>query len=657
MYDSKEKYRHLALLSEKFPTIAAASSEIIKTEAILRLPKGTEHFMSDLHGESEAFTHILNNASGVIREKIDTVLYSTTSPTERAHLATLIYYPDEKLPELKAAQSDLEGWYRRTLMQLIELCRFVSSKHTRSHVRHCLPKNCGYVLDELLHAHFEDHNKELYYGEIISSIIAYERADAYIIRFCELIKRLVVDRLHIVGDLFDRGPRPDQIIDRLIEHHDVDIQWGNHDTVWMGAASGSPICILTILKTTLAYNNTDTIERGYGISLRPLDHLAEEYYMNSDMTRWMPKADPRTNRSPHNLLRVAQMHKAVTILMFKVEAQVIKRNPDFQMQGRDYLNHIDYEKGTVICGGKEYPLLDTDFPTVDPKHPTELTGREMDVLMALVRNFKESKLLQKHIQFLFAKGSAYKVINNNLLYHGAVPMTPDGEFAAETFDGKSYSGKALFDYCDARARLGYFAPEGSVDRQFGQDFLWYLWCGQKSPIFGRSAMTTFERIYIEDKSTHTEIKDPYYSLYNRPEIVDKILREFGLTRNGRHVINGHVPVKAIEGESPVKGGGKLIVIDGGFCRAYHDKTGIAGYTLVYNSRGLVLRTHQPFESKEVALYQDEDITSKSEYIYNVPKRLLVADTDEGFAKREYIQDLVDLVEAYKTGELRENYHE
>ncbi len=650
-----EHQRHLATLAEQFPTIAAASSEIIKTEAILRLPKGTEHFMSDLHGENEAFIHILNSASGVIREKIDNVLFSTTSPIERSHLATLIYYPEEKLPELKAMQMDLEGWYRRTLMQLIELCRFVSSKRTREHVRKCLPVSCGYVLDELLHAHFEDHNKEKYYGEIISSIIQYNRADAYIIRLCELIKRLVVDRLHIVGDLFDRGPRPDQIIEHLIEHHQVDIQWGNHDTVWMGAATGSPICILTVLKTTLAYNNVATIERGYGISLRALDHFAEEYYQNSDVKRWMPKGDSRTTNTQSNILRVAQMHKAVTIMMLKIEAEVIKRNPDFQMQGRDFLNRIDYEKGTVDCYGKEYPLLDNDFPTVDPENPTKLNNSEQYVLDVLIRNFRESKLLQKHVQFLYARGSAYKVVNHNLLYHGAVPMTVDGEFATETFDQNTYCGKELFDYCDRRARQGYFAPEGSEEKQKGQDFLWYLWCGKKSPIYGRSAMTTFERIYIADKDTHVEVKDPYYSHYNKPEVVDKILAEFGLTGKDCHIINGHVPVKAIEGESPVKGDGKLIVIDGGFCRAYHDKTGIAGYTLVSNSHGLVLRTHQPFESKEVALHQDEDITSKSEYIYNAPTRLMVKDTDEGERKRIYIQDLVDLVNAYETGLLREKF--
>ncbi|MGN0983303.1 MAG: fructose-bisphosphatase class III, partial [Gemmiger sp.] len=469
-----EQLRYLGLLAEKYPTVAAASSEIIKIEALLRLPKGTEHFMSDLHGEDEAFTHILNSASGVIREKIDIVLGEDTPAAERAELATLVYYPNQKLPELKKRQADLPAWYRKTLLRLIDLCRFVSSKHTRAHVRSCLPQGCGYILDELLHAHFEDHDKDLYYGEIIESILRHDRADAYIIRFCEVIKRLAVDRLHIVGDLFDRGPRPDVILDRLMEHHDVDIQWGNHDVVWMGAAAGSPICIATVLKTTLAYNNVDTLERGYGINLRCLEHLAEENYADSDITRWMPHADPRTDTGEENLRRVARMHKAVTVLMLKLEAQVIARNPDFQMNGRDYLNQIDYHAGTVCCGARIYPLLDTDFATVDPLHPERLTRREHNILRDLVRSFRESERLQRHVQFLYAHGAVYKIQNNNLLYHGAVPMTAEGDFAAETFEGKTYAGKALFDYCDRRAREGYFAPEDSPRRQAGQDFLWYL---------------------------------------------------------------------------------------------------------------------------------------------------------------------------------------
>ena len=649
MQYSDEHLRYLRLLSQKYKTVAAAASEIIRIEALLRLPKGTEHFMSDLHGEHEAFVHILNSASGVIREKIDTVLGPDVPAEERAELATLVYYPNQKLPELKARQPDLHAWYRLTLLRLIDLCRFVSSKHTRDHVRRCLPQNCGYILDELLHAHFEDHDKDQYYGEIIESILRYDRADAYIVRFCEVIKRLAVDRLHIVGDLFDRGPRPDRILDSLMAHHQVDIQWGNHDVVWMGAAAGSPLCIMTVLKTTLAYNNLDTLEGGYGISLRQLERFAQSTYADSDVSRWIPHADPRT--AAGDLTAAAQMHKAVTVMMLKLEAQVIARNPDFDLQGRDFLNHIDFAAGTVDYHGTVYPLLDCDFPTVDPAAPTTLTAEEGHVIAGLVRSFAESERLQRHVQFLYAHGAFYKICNGNLLYHGAVPMTEDGAFAAIRFEGVARSGKQLFDYCDRRARQGYSAPPGSPARLAGQDFLWYLWCGAQSPLFGRSAMTTFERLYIADPAAHREIKDPYYKHIAALDTAERILREFGLAGAGCHIVNGHVPVRAIEGESPIKGGGRLIIIDGGFCRAYHQRTGIAGYTLGYNSRGLILRTHQPFESAEKAIHEDEDIASKSEYIYTAPQRILVRDTDEGGRKQALIRDLCALVEAYQTGVL------
>ena len=647
MQYSDEHLRYLRLLSQKYHTVAAAASEIIRIEALLRLPKGTEHFMSDLHGEHEAFVHILNSASGVIREKIDTVLGPDVPAEERAELATLVYYPNQKLPELKARQPDLHAWYRLTLLRLIDLCRFVSSKHTRDHVRRCLPQNCGYILDELLHAHFEDHDKDQYYGEIIESILRYDRADAYIVRFCEVIKRLAVDRLHIVGDLFDRGPRPDRILDSLMAHHQVDIQWGNHDVVWMGAAAGSPLCIMTVLKTTLAYNNLDTLEGGYGISLRQLERFAQSTYADSDVSRWIPHADPRT--AAGDLTAAAQMHKAVTVMMLKLEAQVIARNPDFDLQGRDFLNHIDFAAGTVDYHGTVYPLLDCNFPTVDPAAPTTLTAEEAHVIAGLVRSFAESERLQRHVQFLYAHGAFYKICNGNLLYHGAVPMTEDGAFAAIRFEGVARSGKQLFDYCDRRARQGYSAPPGSPARLAGQDFLWYLWCGAKSPLFGRSAMTTFERLYVADPAAHREIKDPYYKHIAALDTAERILREFGLAGAGCHIVNGHVPVRAIEGESPIKGGGRLIIIDGGFCRAYHRRTGIAGYTLVYNSRGLILRTHQPFESVDKAIHEDEDIASKSEYIYTAPQRILVRDTDEGGRKQALIRDLTALVEAYQSG--------
>ena len=648
---SAEELRYMRTLAEKYPNTAFAASEIIRIEALLRLPKGTEHFMSDLHGENEAFIHILNSASGVIREKIDVLFSKTVSARERADLATLIYYPAQKLPELKSCADDLKDFYSVTLYRLIALCRLVSSKHTRSHVRKCLPPSCEHILDELLHAHFEDHNKEFYYSEIVESIIRNERADAYILRLCGIIKRLAVDRLHIVGDLFDRGPRPDQILDTLIAYRDVDIQWGNHDVVWMGAAAGSPLCILTVLKTTLAYNNLDMLETGYGISLRTLDQMAEHIYADSDLALWRPKDE---NRGGQSWRDSARMHKAVTVMMLKAEAAVIARNPDFKMDGRDFINQIDYTAGTVRCGGKTYPMRECDFPTVDPADPARFSPEEDAVLRDLVRGFRESERLQRHIQFLYAQGAVYMCFNGNLLYHGAVPMTEDGHFAEKVFDGKTYSGKALFDYCDRRARAGYFGPEGSSERQAGQDFLWYLWCGPFSPIYGRSAMTTFERIYIEDSETHTEIKNPYYQCIADPGAAEKILKEFGLTGQSCHIINGHVPVRASEGENPVKAGGKLLVIDGGFCRAYHQKTGIAGYTLVYNSHGLTLRTHQPFESTEKAIREDEDILSRSEPVYTASSRILIADTDAGREKAELIKDLRKLIAAFRSGAIPED---
>ena len=651
MPSSAEELRYMRALAEKYPNTAFAASEIIRIEALLRLPKGTEHFMSDLHGENEAFVHILNSASGVIREKIDSLFAKTVSARERADLATLIYYPAQKLSELKAQASDLHDFYSVTLYRLIMLCRLVSSKHTRSHVRKCLPSSCEHILDELLHAHFEDHNKELYYSEIVESIIRNERAEAYITRLCGIIKRLAVDRLHIVGDLFDRGSRPDLILDTLIAYRDVDFQWGNHDVVWMGAAAGSPLCILTVLKTTLAYNNLDVLETGYGISLRTLDQMAEHIYSDSDVTLWRPKDEAHGGQSWRD---TARMHKAITVMMLKAEAAVIARNPDFQLDGRDFLNHIDYASGIVVCGGKTYPMRDCGFPTVDPAEPARFSAEEESVLRDLVRGFRESERLQRHVRFLYAQGAVYTCFNGNLLYHGAVPMNEDGSFTVEIFDGKSYSGKALFDYCDRRAREGYFAPEGSAARQKGQDFLWYLWCGPLSPIYGRSAMTTFERIYIEDKETHKEIKNPYYQCIADPAAADKILAEFGLVHESSHIINGHVPVRAVEGENPVKAGGKLIVIDGGFCRAYHKQTGIAGYTLVYNSHGLTLRTHQPFESVEKAILEDEDILSRSEPIYTASRRILIADTDAGREKAALIGDLRKLIAVFQSGAVQED---
>ena len=652
----RRNLKYLSLLARDYPSQAAAASEIISTQALLKLPKGTEHFMSDLHGENEAFVHILNSASGVIREKVDQVLGDQVPAAERAELATLIYYPAEKLPQLKAKQpgeAALEGWYSQTLFRLIDICRLVSSKHTRSYVRSCLPSGCGYVLDELLHAHFEDHDKDLYYGQIVGSIIENGRADRFITRLCELIKRLAVDKLHIVGDLFDRGPRPDIILDLLLHHHNVDIQWGNHDVVWMGAAAGSPICCATVIKTTLAYHNHGMLEDSYGINLRHLQRLADHYYGEDDLSIWMPHTDAARGPYTQGMLhRCAVMHKAISIILFKLECAVIDRNPDFQMAGRDYLRRIDFAKGTVDIAGREYPLRDTSFPTVDPADPAALHPDEQLVLDKLVASFRQSAKLQQHVRFLYAKGSVYHIENGNLLYHGAVPMTEKGAFAAERFEGRLYAGRALMDYCDERARQGYYAPEGSAARQSGQDFLWYLWCGKLSPLFGRSAMTTFERLYVADKATHTEVKDPYYTWYNEESACRRILAEFGLP-GSCHIINGHVPVQEKNGESPIKGGGRLIVIDGGFCRAYHEKTGIAGYTLTYSSRDMSLRTHQPFISAEKAITENIDIVSRESVLEQENRRVLVEDVDEGETLREKVHDLKQLVIAYQLGWIKE----
>ncbi len=654
---SPEELKYLRLLARDYPNQTAAASQIISLQAKCKLPKGTEHFMSDLHGEDEAFIHILNSASGVIREKVDRVLGEKLTDNQRAELSTLIYYPQEKLPQLKARFTDAterDSWYRSTLLELIDVCRLVSSKHTRAHVRSCLPESCGYIIDELLHAHFEDHNKTLYYEGIVESIVETHQAEPFLIQLCELIKRLSVDKLHIVGDLYDRGPHPDVILERLLRYRRVDIQWGNHDVVWMGAAAGSPLCICTVLKTTLAYCNHSMLEDGYGINLRHLLHYAVHWYSDSDLTLWVPHVDEsRARHSADGIHRCAMMHKAITILMLKLECQVIDRNPDFQMQDRDFLRRIDYEKGTVNWYGTEYPLRDTDFPTVDPADPARLTEEEEDLLRRLVQSFQHCEKLQRHTQFLYAKGSVYYEENGNLMYHGVIPMTEDGSFAAETFEGETYSGRALLDYCDARARRGYFAPEGSAERQSGQDFLWYLWCGKLSPLFGRSAMTTFERLYIADPATYTEVKDPYYTWYDDEDACVRILREFNMSKNS-HIVNGHVPVREKNGESPIKGNGRLLVIDGGFCRAYHEKTGIAGYTLVYSSHGMSLRTHQPFESREKAVKENQDILSRVNLVTSDDKRILVENTDEGIHWGEQIWDLNRLILAYQTGLIKES---
>lgn len=647
--------KFLTLLAREYPTVAKASSEIINLEAILKLPKPTEHFMSDLHGEYEAFTHILNNASGVIRNKVDRVLGDSVSEAQRAEFATLIYYPEKKLPQMKQRQSDLSAFYLQTLYRLIDVCRVVSSKHTRSFVRKRLPAGFEYIIDELLHAHFEDHDKEFYYGRILSSIIDIGRADAFIIALCGLIKRLAVFKLHIVGDLFDRGPRPDIIIDKLMVHHSVDIQWGNHDVAWMGAAAGSPVCIATVINTTLAYNNLEALEDSYGINLRPLAIFAEKVYGNSDVSRFLPKLGrPALPYEREGLLRTARMHKAIAVILAKLEYQVILRNPEFHMGDRALIKFIDFSTGTIELEGKTYPLADAYLPTVDPRARAVLTAEERQVMEKLCQSFSESERLGRHIRFLYAKGSIYRIENGNLMFHGAVPMTEQGTFAVMEFEGRNYSGRALMDYCEARARRGYFAPEGSPERQSGGDFLWYLWCGRSSPLFGRDRMTTFERLFVNNPAVYEEKKDPYYHFMNDEATANAILKEFEVRDPEEgHIINGHVPVRAANGEHPVKANGKIIVIDGGFCRAYHEKTGIAGYTLVFNSHGLSLRAHEPFETTQKAITENRDIVSTVDIFETVQMRLLVGDTDEGCKLKTQIADLKLLLAAYRQGLIKE----
>ncbi|MEG1275797.1 MAG: fructose-1,6-bisphosphatase, partial [Ruthenibacterium sp.] len=648
-----------AQLAREYPNIAAASTEIINLQAILKLPKPTEHFMSDLHGEYEAFTHILGNASGVVREKVDRALAATVPEKERAELATLIYYPAQKLAQLKPTEDDLEAWYRTTLFRLVDVCRMASSKYTRSFVRKRLPKDFDYIIDELLHAHFEDHDKEGYYNSILSSILAIDRADDFIVALAQLIQRLAVFRLHIVGDLFDRGPRPDIILDELMAHHSVDIQWGNHDVEWMGAAAGSAVCIANVIHVTLSYNNLETLEDGYGINLRPLALFAEETYRNTDCSLFLPKLEDASDYTPTDIARVARMHKAIVLMMFKLECAAIARNPDFDMQDRALLTRVDWAAQSIRINGIEYRLRDCDFPTVDTKAPALLTPAEQDVMDKLCQSFRQSERIQRHARFLYAKGSVYKMINGNLLFHGAIPLSEDGTLQTVTLGGKAYAGRAWMDKCERMARQGFFAQQGTRARQQGQDFLWYLWCGKASPIFGRDKMAAFERLFLEDEIVCAERKNPYYTYIESDDpavaerTVQMLFAEFGLDAARGHIINGHVPVLAANGENPVKAGGKLIVIDGGFCKAYHTRTGIAGYTLVSSSRGLSLRSHGNFQNAAAAIRDNVDILSSVDIFETNEKRLCVEDTDEGQRLKEQIEDLKDLLAAYRGGTLNE----
>ena len=647
----EENLKYLTLLAKDYPTVRRASSEIISLEAQLKLPKGTEMYMSDLHGEDQAFSHMLNNASGVIREKIDVALAGITTEEQRAIYASLIYYPAEKLAEIKQSERNMDGWYRVTLYRLIDICRHVASKNTRRSVRKAIPKGYEFIIDELLHAHFEDHNKEAYYNQFISAIVDTGTADEFIEAISIVVKRLAVHKLHIVGDIFDRGRRPDIILDKLIAHHSVDIQWGNHDVLWMCGATGSPLGVASVVRICAAYNNLEALEDGYGINLRPLAIFAQNTY-KGDCSVFKPRKALGYNVDDDIL--VAKMHKAISIIMYKLECQVITRNPNFEMNDRRLLQMVDFKKGTVRMDGNDYLLKDPDFPTVDPDNPAKLTQGEIDVIQKLCQGFKDSTKLQRHTKFLYSHGSCYKVENGILMYHGVVPLNEDGSFRTVSFGGKGYAGKALMDYVDYMCRVAYFGEEGSLLRRMGQDILWYLWCGKNSPMFGRSKMTTFENVYLNEKELKVEGKDTYYLFQEDSVVADRILAEFGQQGSKCRIINGHVPVKVKSGEDPLKADGKIIVIDGGFSRAYHDKTGIAGYTMVYSSRGVSLRAHQPFTSLQDVVFNNRDIESKVNVFETMADRMLVESTDEGKRIKELISDLKLLIQAYNKGIIKQS---
>jgi len=645
-------YKYLSLLAREYPTVQAASTEIINLQAILALPKGTEHFMSDIHGEDEAFLHILNNASGVIRQKVDETYAKTLTAQERTALTTLIYYPLRKLEDAKNSEADMNEWYKITLYRLIEVCRHCASKYTRSKVRKALPKDFEYIIDELLHTNYETKNKEQYYDRILATIIDIERSDAFIIALCDLIKRLVVDRLHIVGDIYDRGPGADIILDKLLGHHSVDIQWGNHDILWMGAASGSGVCIMCVLYNCLKYNNLDIVEDHYGINLRQLTLFAQETY--GDAACFMPKSTGEGRYDPMDTGLLAKMIKAVAIIQFKLEGQVIMVHPEYHMNDRMMLDKIDYTNGAVEISGENYPLRDTDFPTVDPYAPYELTKAETELINHLIYSFTHSEKLNRHIRFLYSKGALYKAFNGNLLFHGCVPMNPDGSFVEFDCDGEMLSGKAFFDYADSLARQAYYAPVSSPERKKGQDFAWFLWCGKNSPLFGRDRITTFERLLIDDKKTWVEEKNSYYELVETTDACERIFKMFGLDSKYAHIVNGHMPVRTNLGEGPLKANGKLIVIDGGFCRAYQKTTGIAGYTMFYNSWGIRVASHAPFKGIQDAIENHGDILSTLVVFENASKRITVSDTDTGRGIWKKISDLKLLLEAYRRGSIKEN---
>lgn len=644
--------KHLELLSKTYKNIQEVSEEIINLQAILNLPKGTELFLSDLHGEYEAFEHILNNGSGIIKSKIENLYGNTITEDERKNLATLIYYPEEKLNMVKQETKNMMEWYRITLYRLIEVTKAVSSKYTRSKVRKAMPKGFDYIIDELLHRHGEDSNKDGYYKQIIESIIDLDRADEFIVAITVLIKRMAIDHLHIIGDVYDRGPGAVNIMDRLMDFHSLDIEWGNHDILWMGAAAGNEACIANVIRICSRYDNLGTLEEGYGINIRPLSQFASETYKDNECIVFLPKSIEINRYTNTDKIVLSKIQKAIAIIQLKLEGKLIKKHPEYNMDDRLLLDKIDYENGMVQIGDKVYKMNDTAFPTIDKKDPYKLSKEEEEIIERLKSSFMHSEKLNKHINFLYSKGHIYQKFNDNVLFHGCIPMTEDGDFDKVEIMGKSLMGKELLDHIENIAHKAYFGKD-EEEKDEAIDLMWYFWCGPKSPLFGKTKAATFERYFIEEKSTHKEEKNHYYKYIYNEEICNKILENFGVSVEEGHIINGHVPVKAKDGESPIRAGGKLIIIDGGFAKSYQSTTGMAGYTLTYNSNGLVLAANEPFESKCKAINEGLDIKSETILKENVVSRKRVADTDIGKKIQEEIVDLKRLLLVYREGIVKE----
>lgn len=656
-YNIEQDMRYLQLLSLSFPTIAEASTEIINLQAILNLPKGTEHFLADIHGEYEAFLHVLKNASGNIKRKVNELFGNTLREQEKRELCTLIYYPEQKLELVKQKETDIVDWYHITLHQLVAVCRDVSSKYTRSKVRKSLPADFSYIIQELLHEHTEDHDKTAYVNVIVDTIISTGRADDFIIAIANVIQRLAIDQLHILGDVYDRGPGAHIILDKMSLYHSWDMQWGNHDVLWMGAAAGNPACVCNVIRLSLRYANLATIEEGYGINLVPLATFAMETYGDDDCTEFQPKMSGGAASIDDKTKRLtAQMHKAISVIQFKLEGQLYDRHPEWHMAHRTLLKKINQREGIVEIDGKSYAMTSCHFPTLsdDPARANELTAEELLLVDRLTHSFRICEKLQRHIHLMLQHGCMYAIFNNNLLFHAACPLNADGTLKeVEIYPGQRYSGRELMHRIGMQIRTAFQQDSDPSEKQYATDYFLYLWCGPDSPLFDKSKMATFERYFITDKETHKEEKGYYFLLRDKEEVIDHIMDEFGVTGENRHIINGHVPVRTLKGENPIKAGGRLMVIDGGFSKAYHNKTGIAGYTLVYHSRGFQLVQHEPFTSMEDAIERGTDIVSTTQIVEMSNRRMLVADTDKGQELRNQVEDLEELLYAYRHGYIKE----